>query len=61
MENWDTIKNQWVSCFKYLNLNLGENNSNRLESTFDKIKDVCSQYSSLMQIFHEFISVLSVL
>ena len=60
MENWDTIKNQWVSRFKYLNLNLGENTSNCLEPTFDKIH-VSSQYSSLMQIFHEFISVLSVL
>ena len=39
-ENWDTIKNQWVCCFKDLNLNLGENTNNRLESTFNKIKDV---------------------
>ena len=60
-ENWDTIKNQWVCCFKDLNLNLGENTNNRLESTFNKIKDVCSRYSSLIQFFNEFISVLSVL
>ena len=61
MENWDTIKNQWVSYFRDLNLNLGENTNNRLESTFNKIKNVCSRYSSLLQFFHEFISVLSVL
>ena len=42
-------------------MNLWENTNNRLESTFSKIKDVYSRHSSLMQFFHEFISVLSVL
>ena len=46
--------------FQSPKVELGENNNNRLESNFNKIKDVCSRYSSLMQFFHEFISVLSV-
>ena len=58
MENWDTFK---LGKFQRPNLNFGENTNNRLESTFNKIKDVCSRYSSLMQFFHKFISVLSVL
>ena len=58
MENWDTFK---LGKFQRPNLNFGENTNNRLESTFNKIKDVCSRYSSLIQFFNEFISVLSVL
>lgn len=49
------------SYFKELDLNLGKNINNCIESTFNKIKDVCSRYFSVMQFFHEFISVLSVL
>ena len=40
---WDTIKNQWVSYFKDLNLKLGENTNNPPESTFNKIEDVYSR------------------
>ena len=40
---WDTIKNQWVSYFKDLNLKLGENTNNPPKSTFNKIKDVYSR------------------
>ena len=47
--------------FPDLNLNLGENTNNRLEFTYNKIKDACSRYSSLMQFFHELISALSIL
>ena len=56
--NWLAIKDRWVSCFKDKTLNLGENTNNRLESTFSKIKSVRSKYTSLMQFFHEFFSVL---
>ena len=55
------IKHQWVACFKDAALNLGENTNNRLESTFSKIKSVCSKYASLLQFFHEFFSVLRTL
>ena len=34
--------------FPDLNLNLGENTNNRLEFTYNKIKDACSGYSSLI-------------
>ena len=57
--NWLPIKEQWVSCYKDNDLNLGETTNNRLECTFSKIKSVCSKYASLVQFFHEFFSVLS--
>lgn len=57
--NWIPIKDQWVSCFKDNTLNLGERTNNRLETTFSKIKSVCSKYASLVQFFHEFFSVLA--
>ena len=41
--NWVPIKEQWVSCFKDSSFNLGETTNNRLESTFNKIKSVCSK------------------
>ena len=56
--NWISIKDQWVACFKDEAFNLGETTNNRLESTFCKIKSVCSKYSSLLQFFHEFFLVL---
>ena len=59
--NWVPIKEQWVSCFKDDTLNLGETTNNRLESTFSKIKSVCSKYATILQFTHEFLSVLSVL
>ena len=59
--NWEPIKKQWVTCFKDEYLNLGETTNNRLESTFSKIKSVCSRYASLMQFFTEFFSVLKCL
>ena len=51
VQNWDPIKDQWVACFKDKAFNLGETTNNRLESTFSKIKSVCSRYASLMQFF----------
>lgn len=58
LQNWDPIKDQWVTCFKDTSFNLGETTNNRLESTFSKIKNVCSRYASLMQFFSEFFCVL---
>ena len=58
LQNWDPIKDQWVACFKDKAFNLGETTNNRLESTFSKIKSVCSRYASLMQFFSEFFCVL---
>ena len=48
MENCDPIKNQWVFAFKDSHINLGETTNNHLESTFNKLKSVCSKYASLM-------------
>ena len=61
MENWHPIREQWVACFKDKHLNLGETTTNRLESTFSKLKSVCSRYASLLQFCSEFTSVLQCL
>ena len=61
LQNWEPIKDQWVACFKDKAFNLGETTNNRLESTFSKIKSVCSRYASLMQFFSEFLCVLKCL
>ena len=61
LENWDPIKEQWVTCFKDTAFNLGETTNNRLESMNSKIKRVCSKYGSLLQFFTEFFAVLGAL
>ena len=58
MENWDSIKDQWVFAFKDSHMNLGETTNNRLELTFNKLKNVCSKYASLMHFFLEFFTFL---
>ena len=63
MENWDCIKEQWVTYYKDQTFNLGETTSYRLESTFKHVKSVCSKYSRLeyfeqTHFFTEFIYVL---
>jgi hypothetical protein len=57
--NWLAVKEEWVSCYKDNNLNLGETTNNRLQCTFSKIKSVCSKYASLVLFFHEFFSILN--
>ena len=54
MENWDSIKEQWVMFYKDQSFNLGETTNNRIESTFRHVKNVCTKYTSLMQFFNEF-------
>ena len=58
MENWDPIKNQWIFEFKDSHMNLGQITNDRLESTFNKLKSVCSKYASLMQFFLEIFTFL---
>ena len=58
MKNWDPIKHQWVSSFKELCFNLGETTNNRLESTFNKLKSVCTKHTSMLQFFMEFFAFL---
>ena len=58
MENWDSIKEQWVMFYKDQSFNLGETTNNRIESTFRHVKNVCTKYASLMQFFNEFFTVL---
>lgn len=57
-KNWNPIKEQWVHFFKNRFFNLGETTNNRIESTFNKLKSVCSKHSSLMQFFVEFFTFL---
>ena len=58
--NWQPIKEQWVSCFKDSIFNLGETTNKRLESANAKIKSVCSRYGTL-QFFTEIFAVLGAL
>ena len=51
--NWEPIKEQWVVCFKYEMLSLGETTNNRIQSTFQKVKSVCSKFSTLRQFFDD--------
>lgn len=60
-ENWQPIKEQFVTCYKNAILNFGETTNNRLESTNAKIKSVCSKHSSLLQFFNEMFTVLGAL
>ena len=48
MENWDSIKEQWVMFYKDQSFNLGETTNNRIESTFRHVKNVCTKCASLM-------------
>ena len=57
-ENWAPIKQQWVCAFKDETFNLGERTNNRVESTFNKLKSVCTKHTNLMQFFMEFFSFL---
>ena len=57
-ENGDPIKNRWVFACKDLHMNLGETTNNRLESTFNKLKNVRSKNTRLMQFFVEFFTFL---
>ena len=61
LENWDPIKEQWVTCFKETQLNLCETTNNHLESMNSKIKSVCSKYGNVLQFFTEFSAVLGAL
>ena len=42
--NWDPIKVKWVKCFKDSYFCLGETTNNRIESTFGKIKNICTKF-----------------
>ena len=46
MENWDSIKEQWVMFHKDQSFNHGETGNNRIESTFRHVKNVCAKYAS---------------
>ena len=59
MESWHPIREQWEKTFKDATFSLGETTNNRLQSTFNKIKNVCSKYASLLQFFTEFFSVIN--
>ena len=59
MESWHPIREQWAKTFKDATFNLGETTNNHLESTFNKIKNVCFKYASLLQFFTEFFSVIN--
>ena len=56
--NWLPIKLEWVQCFKSRCFTLGESTNNRLESLNGKIKNVCSQFTSLDAFFADFYSLL---
>ena len=39
-KNWDPIRHEWIEGLKQQNFSLGERTTNRVESTFQKIKSV---------------------
>lgn len=43
INNWHSIRDQFVECFKGRNVTLGNRTNNRLESINEKIKSVCSK------------------
>ena len=57
----DSIKEQLAPYYKNTILNYGETTNTRIESTFSKIKSVCSNFGSLIQFFDEFYSALQCL
>ena len=59
MENKDCIKEQWVLYYKDQIFYLGGTSNNKLESMFKHVESVCSNYSTLIQIFSGSISVLN--
>ena len=58
MENWKSIKEQWVMFYKDQSFNFGETTNNGIESTFRLVKNFSTQYASSIQFFNEFFSVL---
>ena len=58
---WESIKEEWVSCFKSSTFCLGETTTNRLESFNSKIKNVCSRRGTLLQFFSSFLDLLAAL
>ena len=43
-----------MKCFRSQVFNLGEATNNKLKSTFNKVKSVCSKYANLVQFFTDF-------
>ena len=60
-KNWHQIKEEWVKCYRNVNVNLGNTTTNRVESLNAKIKSVCSRFATLHQFFKDFIAMLKVL
>ena len=58
--NWHPIRHEWVACFAN-NFNFNTRTNNRLESTNQKIKSVCSAFSDLETFFKEFQTVVACL
>ena len=58
-ENWHPIRQEWVECFKSKNLTLMNRTNNRLESINQKIKDVCTKFTSLENCFEELFTVFN--
>ena len=51
--NWHNIRDEWVEGLKSKNLTFLNRTNNRLESINQKIKDVCTKYTSLQNLFEE--------
>ena len=58
-KNWHQIKEEWVKCYRNVNVNLGNTTTKRsVESLNTKIKSVCSRFATLHQFFNDFIAML---
>lgn len=60
-ENWEEIKDEWVTGLKKTKFNIGENTNERLVIIKDKIGKACTQYATLKKFSFEFISLIDVL
>ena len=58
--SWHLIQHEWFACF-ITSFNFNTHINNRLESTNQKIKSVCSAFSDLQTFFRDFQAILSCL
>ena len=60
-KNWNPIKEEWVTGFKFSTGNFSNSTNNRLESLNGKLKQVVPKFSSLEHFIEQFFVILPVL
>jgi zinc finger SWIM domain-containing protein 3 len=57
-ENWHGIRNEWVEGLKQEEFNFGESTNNRLESFFQKLKNVVTHRLNLQEFIASFLTCI---